>query len=165
MNRLSIGQLSILCFVATAFSCATDTKENGESTKPASTDVAALARRVKLGELPQEAVFKISPMGKGDGIFGPSDYSLIAALRYEPAALARVKLQLTRQNLGQSTAWLPERPEWFPESLSSRIQRCPNGWCIEGEEYSARPFLKSGFVTGTFVTPHDSDFVILLLRT
>jgi hypothetical protein len=140
------------------------TKDKGAAVPP-STDIAALAKRVNLAELPEEALFKITPMGKGDGMFGPTDYSLIAALRYEPTTLARIKMEMSRQNSDARPAWLPERPDWFPRSLLSKIKRCPNNWCVEGQEYSGRPFLKSGFVTGTLVVPDDSEFVILILRT
>jgi hypothetical protein len=157
--------LSTVCFFALLLACSSDAKNEGHATRPPSSDITALAKRVKLTDLPQEAVFQVSPMGSGDGMFGPTDYSLIAALRYEPATLARLKNELTRQNTGQRPVWLPERPDWFPQTLSSKIKRCTNNWCIEGEEYSGRPFLKGGFVTGTLVVPHNSEFVILLLRT
>lgn len=147
------------------FACSSPATEWTSAAKPPSSDITALARRVNLTELPQQAVFKINPMGIGDGMFGPSDYSLIAALKYEPATLARIKAQMTRQNTDQRPVWLPERPEWFPQTLSSEIRRCTSNWCIDGEEYSARPFLKGGFVTGSLIVPHNSEFVILLLRT
>ena len=124
-----------------------------------------LAKRVNLLEMPQAVSYKLIPMGEGDGIFGPTDYTLIAVLQYDEASLARLKAQCTRVNPEAETAWLPDQLDWFPPSVLAAIARCSDHWCIPGEEYSSADFLKGGFVTGNVVMPKGQNVVILVLRT
>jgi hypothetical protein len=128
-------------------------------------DVAKLAKRVNLLESPQSVSYKVTPMGDGDGIFGPTDYTLIAVLQYDEASITRLKARSTRVNPSARSVWLPDRPEWFPPSVLAAIARCADHWCIPGEEYSSAEFMKGGYVTGNVIVPEGQNVVILVLRT
>jgi hypothetical protein len=151
-----------VCLLTLVVACS---RNSAAAVKEPSHDVAKLAKRVNLLESPQSVSYKVIPMGDGDGIFGPTDYTLIAVLQYDEASIARLKARSTRVNPEVRAVWLPDRPEWFPPAVQAAIARCSDHWCIPGEEYSSAEFLKAGFVTGNVIVPEGQNVVILVLRT
>lgn len=154
---------SCACLLTLVAACSRNSAA-ATATEP-SHDVARLAKRVNLLESPQSVSYKVTPMGDGDGIFGPADYTLTAVLQYDEASIARLKARCTRVNSESRTVWLPDRPEWFPPAVLAAIARCSDHWCIPGEEYSSAEFMKGGYVTGNVIVPEGQNVVILLLRT
>jgi hypothetical protein len=160
--RHVITALTVLAMPGgSVWSCTTES----DAPERPSSDIARLSKYVVLPEKPLSALFLVSPMGKGGGLIGPSDRRLLALLRYDRDSLARLKASAQRLKPEVRSITLRERPDWFPEPLFSAVKRCAALWCVDGERYTGDAFLKGGFVTGSFIVPDGSEWLILRAGT
>jgi hypothetical protein len=134
----------------------TDTKS-----ADAQRDVAVLEKIVQLPIRPVEVWFRSVPRGSGGGI-GPTDWTFLAVMRFEPATLAAFV----------KDGHLVEKPDpkfprnevapWFPAPVTAALQPVSDTHVrVKGRRYDAAPFARAPAPPGSFFVLDDAPFVIL----
>ena len=144
--------------------CGSRSNREAKVARAPSSDLERFSKVVNLVERPIEVTYQIMPVGTPGG-FGPTDYRLIAAVKYDSASLGRLKERARRLSPEVRSCALSERPDWFPAPLQAAMKRCSLDWCIDGERYSGDDFRKAGYVSGSFIVPEGQEFIILQLGT
>ena len=159
--------LLMVLTLGSAQACRPD-KVNMKNETPApsvSHDQAALRSRLNLPAAPLEVSFEQLPKGVPGGL-GPTDYVLVALLRFDKATLGRLaETSQPRPGSPPRISLLADRP-WFPAPVKAAIEgRDEKGVSIRGRKFDATPLLKSPYATGYFVIVEGSDYVILSAQT
>jgi hypothetical protein len=169
MSRRFAGKIAAAMFVM--LTLPTCRRGSAEGTKPATSgevghDVNRLGRRIQLPVKPSEVWFEERPVGRPGGL-GPTDYQLIAVMRFDPAALKTLE-GATKSNTGQGAAVGREfdRP-WLPPEVKAALQpRDEDSRRVrDGREFDGTPFFRSPFLTGYFVIVGATGYVLLSLQT
>jgi hypothetical protein len=144
----------------------------GMSAMKEKNESAGVDRRIeKLRELitlpatPAEVWFEQVPLRKPGGL-GPTDYLLVAAIRFQPADLARItSTARSRPGSPPRISTAANRP-WLPEPVKAAIHpHDERSVTIRGGKFDAAPFAKSPFLSGTFVAVEGGEYVVLVLQT
>lgn len=118
---------------------------------------------ITLPATPAEAWFEQVPRGTPGGL-GPTDYLLIAVMRFERADLARIAAAAHRRP-GSRLSTAAHRP-WLPDPVREAIRPYDDhSVSVRGDKFDAAPFAKSLFRSGTFVVVEGGEYVILVLET
>ena len=128
-------------------------------------DEATLRSHLSLPGAPLEVSFEQLPRGTPGGL-GPTDYVLVALLRFDKPTLAHLaETSQPRPGNPPRISLLADRP-WFPESVKTAIQsRDGTGVAIRGRKFDAATLLKPPYSTGYFVIVDGSDYVIVSAQT
>lgn len=126
--------------------------------------VEQLRNRITLPAKPVEVWFEQVPIGAPGGI-GPTDYRLIAVLRFARDDVARI-IRAAQPREGSPRILNSFRRSWLPEPVQSAIQ--PNderSVAIPGQKFDAAQFTKSPFLSGTFIAVEGGEYIVLLVGT
>jgi hypothetical protein len=166
--RVSLRTALLLVLALGSAQACRENKANMKTETPApsvSHDQALLRSRLNLPSAPIEVSFEQLPRGVSGGL-GPTDYVLVALLRFDKPALAHLaETSQPRPGSPPRISLLADRP-WFPASVKAAIEgRDEKGVSIRGRKFDAAPLLKSPYATGYFVIVEGSDYVILSAQT
>jgi hypothetical protein len=118
-----------------------------------------------LPATPSEVWFEQVARGTPGGL-GPTDYLLIAVIRFERADLARITSAAQRRPGSPPRIPLTANRPWLPEPLKLAIRPYDShSASIRGDKFDAAPFAKSPFLSGTFVVVEGGEYVLLVLET
>jgi hypothetical protein len=161
------GALLLGLALGSAQACRED-KVNMKNEPPAqsiSHDEATLRSHLSLPGAPLEVSFEQLPRGTPGGL-GPTDYVLVALLRFDKPTLAHLaETSQPRPGNPPRISLLADRP-WFPAPVRAAIEgRDGTGVSIRGRKFDATPLLKSPYSTGYFVLVEGTDYVILSAQT
>ena len=120
---------------------------------------------VKLPADPSEVWFEQIPRGKPGGL-GPTDYFLVAVMRFSPSTLSTLLKNATRTG-DPSPGILPAvNRAWFPPPVKAAV-RSVGAQSVEvrGEEYDGAPFASGAFSSGSFIVIDGNEYVLLVLTT
>ena len=137
----------------------------------ATNDGAADRRVEKLRDLialpatPSEVWFEQVPRGTSGGL-GPTDYLLVAVMRFDRAQLASVTAATHRRPGAPPRISATANRPWFPDSVRAFIRpHDDHSVTVRGDKFDATPFAKSPFLSGYFVVVEGGEYVILALET
>lgn len=129
----------------------------------ASSDMQTFEKYVNLPEKPKAVTFETIYRTRPGGAPGPTDWSLIAILTYEPGALGRIKDKAPRQKDPVLLDPGEVRP-WFPQVVKDAlVSSGSKGLYLAGTAYKAKAFLKPPLNDGEFAVPGNSDYLFLQL--
>jgi hypothetical protein len=120
-----------------------------------SRDLDALTRTLKLPCRPLEVWWDERPLGERGGL-GPTDYRLVAVLRFERAPLQQLIERLPP--LPPTPAGAPSlaRQSWMPSAV---------GVTIRGERFDAASLVGPHYSTGVLVVVDGGEYVIISAQT
>lgn len=125
-----------------------------------SKDIDELAENINLPVRPAEAVWQKKTLGNPESrVPGPTDYLLVAVLKYDDADIEKV----TGQSTEKAVKGVGEIQDWFPEDLKSRAQDFDNEKLLSGEKCDAKSFARAPFLNGTLLRVNGSNYFILTL--
>jgi hypothetical protein len=141
------------------------TMKNDDPTKSVSHDDKLLGAQLELPGAPLEVSFEQLPRGTPGGL-GPTDYVLVALIRFDKDVLARLAATAQpRPGNPPRISSLANRP-WFPSVLKAAIERYDEGSVtVRGRKFDASTLLKSPYTTGYFVIVEGTNYVILSAQT
>lgn len=141
------------------------TMNSGSPAQSISHDRNLLQAQLKLPAEPLEVSFEEVPRGVAGGL-GPTDYLLVALLRFDANTLARLGASSqARPGNPPRISPLANRP-WFPVAVKAAIERKDDaGVAIRGRKFDAINLLKAPYATGYFVIVEGTDYVILSAQT
>jgi len=138
------------------------------ATSAVSHDAQLLGKLLKLPAPPLEVSFEEVPLGAPGGL-GPTDYLLVAVLRFDAGALAR--LAAAAEAAGSSAhafpgdETLPGRA-WFPEALKARLTTAGDaGATVRGRAIDAAAIFRPRYSMGRGVIVDGTDYVVLVAQT
>ncbi len=139
--------------------------KNETPARSVSHEQEAIRSRLNLPTAPLEVSFEELPRGVPGGL-GPTDYVLVALLRFDEPTLARLaETSQPRPGSPPRISLLADRP-WFPPPVKAAIEgRDGSGVSIHGRKFDAAPLLKSPYSTGYFVIVEGTDYMILSAQT
>lgn len=165
--RSAIASCLLAAALAIGLSCHEKvSKMNGD--KPAvSADrqIENLRKRITFPATPVDVWFEELPRGKQGGI-GPTDFVLIAAMRFARDDLDRViGGAQPRPGSPPRLSKLALQP-WLPEPVRSALQSYDDSSVtVRGTKFDASAFAKAPFSSGTFVAIEGGEYIILVLET
>lgn len=120
---------------------------------------------VTLPTPPVEVWFEQVPRGTPGGL-GPSDYLLIAVMRFKPTELARITERAQRRPGTPPRVTSSAKRPWLPEPVKAAIRDYDDhSVSVRGEKFDAASFAKSPFLSGTFSVVEGGEYVILVMET
>ena len=125
-----------------------------------SKDIDELAKNINLPVRPAEAVWQKKTLGNAESrVPGPTDYLLVAVLKYDDADIEKV----TGQSTEKTVKSVGEIQDWFPEDLKSLAQDFDNEKLLSGEKYDAKSFARAPYLNGTLLRVNGSNYFVLTL--
>jgi hypothetical protein len=125
----------------------------------------------KLGQLvtlpmpPAEVWFEQVARGTQGGL-GPSDYLLIAVMRFRPNEIEHLKKNAQRRPGDPPRITSAANRPWFPEPVKAAIHPFDDhSVSVRGEKFDAATFAKSPFLSGTFSIIEGGEYVVLVMET
>jgi hypothetical protein len=126
--------------------------------------VDALAQLVTLPATPVEAEFEEVPRGTPGGL-GPTDYVLVALMRFDRAELESIAHKAGSPRPGSRISATANRP-WLPPAVRAHIEPFDDhSVTLHGQKFDAAPFLKAPFSSGYFVIVEGTQLVLLSVQT
>lgn len=124
-----------------------------------------LRKVVTLPLQPAEAWFEELAEGTPGGL-GPTDYVLVAVMRFDRDALGRFCKEAPGKRPGEPRLLsLANRP-WFPPPVKAATHVIdPTTVAVHGQQFDAAPFAKGAYSAGSFVVVEGGEYVILVLGT
>ncbi len=131
-----------------------------ENTETISKDIDELAKNINLPVRPAEAVWKKKTLGNPEStIPGPSDYLLVAVLKYDEAEIEKI-IEQTKE---KPVKGVVQTEDWFPEDLKNLAQDFENEKLLSGEKYDTKSFARSPYLNGTILRVNGSNYFVLTL--
>jgi hypothetical protein len=127
--------------------------------------VELLGKLITLPATPLEVWFEEVPRGTPGGI-GPTDFTLIAVLRFPREDIERIsRAAKPRPDSPPRLLNVVQRP-WLPDPVRSAIQPFDErSVTIRGQKFDATPFAKSPLLSGAFVAVEGGEYALLVLGT
>lgn len=129
-----------------------------------SRSLAALGRIIRLPVQPREVWFEDLPRGIEGGL-GPTDYTLVAVMRFDRDELARLLADAGIEDDRQlgSPLTLP----WFPPAVKAALRDNGDGGpsSARGRTFDGAPFARGAFLNGSFTVFEGGEYVLLVLWT
>jgi hypothetical protein len=120
---------------------------------------------ITLPAAPSEVWFEQVPRGSPGGL-GPTDYLLIAVVRFEAADVARITASAQRRPGSPPRLSTAVRRPWLPEPVKAAIHPYDDqSVTVRGDKFDATPFAKSPFLSGNFVAVEGGEYILLVLQT
>lgn len=130
-----------------------------------SSDVQALAKNIKLAMLPTEAKWQAKTLGNAQSsVPGPTDYQLIAVLKYTDADAQNLIKELEK-TLSENKIGNVEVEEWFPEAVKKTAQKIDDQTLIEGDAYAPDLFLQAPYSGGKLIRVGETNYFVLKVFT
>jgi hypothetical protein len=139
--------------------------KTGEGTNPVSHSEELLAAQMNLPGAPSEVSFQQVPRGTPGGL-GPTDYVLVALLRFDQGILKHLaETSQPRPGSPPRISEIANRP-WFPPSVKAAIEPAAAGtFSVRGRKFDASLLLKPPYATGYFVIVEGTDYMIVSAET
>jgi hypothetical protein len=122
----------------------------------AQTDIATLGKFVTLRSLPVEAKWSVTTIGKDD-MFGPTDTTLWALVRYSPADFASVARALEADRAPQPVT-VAALPAWLAAEVDLAQFRRGSDHVFEGS--AGKPYASGVYSTGFALALPDQRVLI-----
>jgi len=127
--------------------------------------VDKLRSLITLPANPTEVWFEQVPRGTPGGL-GPTDYLLVAVLRFERAELARVTSAAQRRPGAPPRISAAASRPWFPDAVKRAVRPYDDhSVAVRGDKFDAAPFAKSPFLSGYVVAVEGGEYLIVVLET
>lgn len=130
-------------------------------------DARLLGKLLRLPAPPLEVAFEEVPLGTPGG-FGPTDYLLVAVLRFDGTVVARLADTAASSDAGTSSvaerARVPERP-WFPDAVKAKLARADAGATVRGRAIDAGAMFRPRYSMGWGVLIEGTDYLVLVAQT
>jgi hypothetical protein len=124
-----------------------------------------LAKVVTLPATPTEVWFEQVARGR-PGELGPTDYLLVAVLRFQPADLARIAATAHRGFGSPPRISATANRPWFPAPVRAAIRPYDDrSATVAGTGFDAASFASSSFPRGQFIALEGGEYIILVLET
>jgi AcrR family transcriptional regulator len=124
-----------------------------------------LRELIALPAPPVEVWFEQVPRGAPGGL-GPTDYLLVAVMRFRPDDLARLTAAAPRRPGSPPRVLAAAQRPWLPEPVKAAIRpHDERSVTVRGEKFDAAAFAKSPFLSGSFVAVEGGEYVLLVLQT
>jgi hypothetical protein len=124
-----------------------------------------LRELITLPAAPAEVWFEQVPLGTPGGL-GPTDYLLVAVMRFERADLAHITSAAQRRPGSPPRLAKAADRAWLPTPVKAALHPYDErSVTVRGEKFDAAPFAKSPFLSGTFVAVEGGEYVVLVLQT
>lgn len=131
--------------------CVTSTQEAPPETAEETvlTDIPTLTKGMDIAAQPVEAQWVESRLGNSTVDIGPSDFVLLAVMRFDEAGLAAVQGQLTDPQEGITVDPAILR-DWFPEEVRAAFTPDATGefLTVKVPIYTATPFFTGSYQQG-----------------
>ncbi len=138
---------------------------NGKNESAADRRLEKLRDLIALPATPTEVWFEQVPRGAPGGL-GPTDYLLVAVMRFDHAQLASVTATAHRRPGAPPRISAAANRPWFPEPVRAATRPYDDhSVTVRGDKFDAAPFAKSPFLSGYFVVVEGGEYVILALET
>ena len=156
-------RLSVLLAALALASCV----PGGAGTRPAprptprvtiSRDINKLGRVIGLPRRPLSAVWQQKQIG--DGNFGPSDYTIKAAMQFSSRDLRAITASAMKRSKPKPSTIAVE--PWFPQALKQMTQS-KNG--LRAQKLDASDFTKMSFLQGELWRIEGTDYLFVSLFT
>src|SRR3569623_122218 len=143
-----------------------DAMKSAPAPSPVSHDVQLLGKLLTLPAPPLEVTFEEVPVGTPGGL-GPTDYLLIAVLRFDAAVEA--KLAGTTQPSGSRDVALPSRP-WFPDAVKAKLakkldEKSGTDSVVRGRTIDAASMFRPRYASGWAVQVDGTAYIVLVAQT
>jgi len=127
--------------------------------------IELLGDLITLPATPLEVWFEQVPRGTPGGM-GPTDFTLVAVLRFPREDIARItRAAKPRPDSPPRLLNVVQRP-WLPDAVQSAMQPFDErSVTVRGEKFDAAPFAKSPFLSGAFVAVEGGEYALLVLGT
>jgi hypothetical protein len=130
---------------------------------PASTDIEALGKYIKFPVRPLAVAWETLSMS-GQGAPGPTDWYLMAVLRYKEPDLDALAKSSESTNTPPVLDSNELRP-WFPQDLKAAWTAGPGGqFQLQGPAYKASAFYKGPLHDGYFAIVPKTDELFLYIQ-
>jgi hypothetical protein len=124
-------------------------------------DVTVLEKIIQLPIRPEEVWFRSLPRGASGGV-GPTDWTFLAVMRFDPQTLEEfVKSGKLVEKLEPR---LPRKEiaAWFPPEVIAALEPAGDTHMrVKGRRFDGSPFARGTATTGSFFVLDHSPFVIL----
>ena len=138
---------------------------NSTEQSSVSQNLPTLRKLVRLPAEPQEVWFEQIPRGKPGG-FGPTDYFLVAVMRFDRKSLIGL-LKSSAPTGDKSPGILSSvNRSWFPGPVKAAIRPSDDQTVsVRGQEFDAAPFASGAFSSGSFIAVDGGEYLLLVLAT
>jgi hypothetical protein len=124
-------------------------------------DVAKLEKIVRLPIRPLEVWFRSVPRGANGGL-GPTDWTFLAVMRFDPAALTEFVNSGQLVEKGEPRFPKNEVAPWLPSQVTAALQPGTGTHLrIKGRRFDAAPFARESSGAGSLFFLDDVPFVVL----
>lgn len=124
-------------------------------------DIDELAKNINLPVRPIEAVWTKKTLGNPESrVPGPTDYLLVAVLKYDDAGIETLKAKIVQSDTVKGVA---EIQGWFPADLKNLARDFDNEKLLSGEKYDAKSFARPPYLNGTLLRVNGSNYFVLTL--
>ena len=125
-------------------------------------DAHVLAMALKLPATPLEVAFEEVPVGTPGG-FGPTDYRLVAVIRFD----AGITAALTRADAGAAPESVPVADlPWFPDVVKAKLVRGEQSRVtVRGRVIDGEAMFRPRYSTGSAVLVEGTDYILLMAQT
>lgn len=138
---------------------------NGSNNATVDRRVEKLRDLITLPATPAEVWFEQVPRGAPGGL-GPTDYLLVAVMRFDHAQLASVTAAAHRRPGAPPQISATANRPWFPDAVRAATRpHDDHSVTVRGDKFDAAPFAKSPFLSGYFVAVEGGEYVVLALET
>lgn len=132
-----------------------------ENKENISRDIDELAKNINLPVRPSEAVWKKKALGNPESrVPGPTDYLLVAVLKYDDAGIETLKAKIGQN---ETVKGIAEIQDWFPEDLKNLARDFDNEKLLSGEKYDAKSFARPPYLNGTLLRVNGANYFVLTL--
>lgn len=141
-----------------------DMRQTSEQKNNISGDIQALSQQIPLPVQPQEVIWQQRKLGaENSTIPGPSDYQIVAVLRYNEAD-AKKLVEKAKDNSGDIPAeGSIEVEPWFPEAVKKLAQKDEEDNVVTGARYNPESFMRSPYSNGKLIRVGKTNYFILKL--
>jgi hypothetical protein len=131
-----------------------------------SKDIDALSKIINLPDPPEEVWWEQKSMGAGGG-FGPTDWQLVAVLRYRPEVLDAIIADAPVSGENPTPTFTRDLiPDGSPPEFRASLH--PDGrdaFHLDSEAHEPGSFARSPLLNGYFIRAGTTDFLFLHLYT
>ena len=154
--------------VASGYAACRGRKAGAEHVEPVafvSHDARLLGRMLSLPAVPLAVVFEEVPLGTPGGL-GPTDYALVAVLRFDPGVVRGLAASGAFADASSTElVTVPTRP-WFPADLQAKLRPLDAARAVvPGRALAPEPFLRPRYSSGSVTAVDGTDCVIVTCAT
>ena len=140
--------------------------KQGPGEPAVSHDAPLLGKLLRLPAPPLEVAFEERPLGTPGGL-GPTDYQLVAVLRFDAGTLAKLPRAAGDSTAGgpSGSVSVPERA-WFPDAVKARLAKAGDaGATARGQAIDAEALFRPRYSVGWAVLIEGTDYLVVVAQT